>query len=1297
MEYEGLGCLHDMFRRQAKISPDAVAIVAEDGKTMTYKELDEVTDILATHLHGKGVVSDSIVGIYLEKCLEYPIAYIAILKAGGAYLPLDISYPQPLLDDILLDSKPVSVITFRDSVPRLKSARDVTVLDTNWSVRLKEGNIKQGLDVSMCSQVTLDNLAFVAYSSGTTGKPKGIMCVHRAAVFSYHWRHINYPFQPGDRIACNVFFVWEMLRPLLKGYPMYIIPDYVIYDPALLLSFLKRHAITRMLFTPSLLATVLDTDDVDIATSLQSMRLIVLCGEVVTVGLMARIAEILPDVIVMNLYSVSETHDVAATNLTLEMKSILGSEGKEKTQKFCPAGRLLPGVHVVILNDEMELQPVGSSGEIYVGGPGLARGYLNRPEMNAKRFIARPKGVPESVGDRLYRSGDWGYMLSDGHLEICGRCDTMVKIRGYSIEIQAVEAALLELPMVNACTVLAKGAEGEDKYLVAYIVQSEPTSKKEIRAALKTRIPGYMVPAYIVFLTSMPLLPASGKLDKKSLPDFDPKTADIGPVNGEQGKPCTETEIKVAAMWSDLLRIANIDVQESFFDLGGHSLLAARLLNQIRDGFGVQMTVRELFIHSTVTQMSALIDSKLVGESPDQGSYHALNLHEEVNQHDQGIVSIDMQLRAFWRSIHYGDRWRAGRVLLTGATGFLGAFILRDLLRKTENHIYCLVKELPDLTGKERLLRTLRQYNIILRETEGADDSDTKPTDNDILAKFDKRVTAITGDVSLLRLGMMEEDYTYLTFEIDSVVHAAAYVNLVYPYEALRGANVIGTQNVVLFSCTNKIKPLHHVSTNAVFPVGLTKCREDCNMSAVGDQLTDGYSQSKWVGEQLVQRAQSRGLPAVIYRPGNLSGESKTAEWNSADTNLLTLQGCLRTLTAPDVKWLIEMTPVDFVSEFIVTVSQNIMLGVSKVFHLVHPEPLQSRTLFEWISDLGYPLQMLPFHEWCNELKRLHHSADKEDSLLADKLDNIVKNESFFMDYTSFSQANVETVLSTLQMSYPPLDKRLIRGYLQQLFVKKILKPPILLSSNSHKPLQGKVAVVTGGSSGIGLGIAKSLAQAGAAVALAARHEEKLEQARLKIAEIGGKVIAVQTDVCVRQQMKDLVAKTEVELGPIDILINNAGIMHFTLMKNLLEDAWERMVDINCKGVLNGIGAVLPRMIARGKGHIVNTSSDAGRAAFPGLAVYSGSKFFLEGMTSALRKELVGTGIRVTNIQPGDVKSAVADNIIDKEAADQYRNIELDKYLSPDDIGRAVLYAVTQPTGVAVNEILVEPTDFPAV
>ncbi|XP_072030613.1 uncharacterized oxidoreductase Lmo0432-like [Amphiura filiformis] len=248
------------------------------------------------------------------------------------------------------------------------------------------------------------------------------------------------------------------------------------------------------------------------------------------------------------------------------------------------------------------------------------------------------------------------------------------------------------------------------------------------------------------------------------------------------------------------------------------------------------------------------------------------------------------------------------------------------------------------------------------------------------------------------------------------------------------------------------------------------------------------------------------------------------------------------------------------------------------------------------------------------------------------------------------------------------------------------------------KPLAGKVAVVTGSSSGIGKVIALRLAEAGASVVLCARREDKLQEVKEMIEKNGGKALIVKTDVTVRQQVKDLIQKAET-FGPVDIMVNNAGIFAYTLMKNVKEDDWERCIDVNCKGVCNGIGAVLPGMVARGKGHIVNISSDSGRIPFAGCAVYTGSKFFVEGMSKCLRLELEGTEVRVTNIQPGNTADTeIFNNVTDQEAATmldkKYPHFKNVKMLKPDDIARAVLYAVTQPPTVAVQEIMVQPTDL---
>ncbi|KAE8999931.1 hypothetical protein PR003_g18952 [Phytophthora rubi] len=257
--------------------------------------------------------------------------------------------------------------------------------------------------------------------------------------------------------------------------------------------------------------------------------------------------------------------------------------------------------------------------------------------------------------------------------------------------------------------------------------------------------------------------------------------------------------------------------------------------------------------------------------------------------------------------------------------------------------------------------------------------------------------------------------------------------------------------------------------------------------------------------------------------------------------------------------------------------------------------------------------------------------------------------------------------------------------------------------SSTNTQLSGKVAVVTGASGGIGAAIALELASAGAKVALGARRLEALETVKANIEHkigAGDNVLLVQTDVTKRQEVQNLVTKAEEKLGPVDILVNNAGVMPFELLKNVNQDSWDRTIDINCKGTLNGVAAVLPKMLARKSGHIVNISSDAGRKVFPGLGVYSASKMFVEGISQALRLENVGSGLRVTCIQPGNVatdlvKHANAASGVDEEAMKLYGGASECEVLKPEDIGRAVLYAVTQPAYVAVNEILVEPRDEP--
>ncbi|XP_074650108.1 uncharacterized protein LOC141905204 [Tubulanus polymorphus] len=1290
MNYEHLGPLHDMFRRQAALTPDKHAIVSDDGRKLTYKELDEATDTLAQYLILKGTVADSIVGVYMERCVEFTISYIAILKAGAAYMPLDVTYPLSLLASVFEDATPKAVLTLpsvKDVLPEVEFP--LITLGDGWLETIRN-ELKEAGRVLETPRISLDNLAYTVYSSGTTGKPKGIQCPHRGSVFSYTWRHNEYPYSDEDnREACNVFFVWEMLRPLLKGATLFIIPDNVIYDPILLAQYFKRHAITRMLFTPSLFEAVINAENIDLQSAMKSFKQLWFCGEVVTTALLERCCKILPWIQFVNLYSISECHDVAAADLSYCYKH--QSEAM-KERKFCPVGRVLPDVKVVIMSADMVAQPIGASGEIYVGGPTLARGYLNRPKLNGERFVSL-KPAAGQTEQRYYRTGDWGYMLADGSLEICGRCDSMVKVRGYSIEIQAVEAALISLPMVNAAVVLVNGEEGDDKFLIAYIVPEGETSKKDVRANLKRLLPFYMIPSYFIFIQSIPVLPASSKLDKKALPTLD--TSSEQTVD-EDGKPKTNNEKVMVDIWKEILQLKCVDTMESFFDLGGHSLLAAKLLSKTKQLFGVDVTVRELFVHSTISQLASLIEKKMQPDnkpsSPEPSP--SIDLVNEVEVHDQFInstvnsVRIDMQLRAFWRSVSYGNRWKKGRVLLTGVTGFLGAFILRELLLETQTHVYCLVRSQPDRKVLDRLKQALRQYGIIASVTEKADARQAN-----VLVELENRVSCLKGDITLLNLGLSEEDHQHFSTEIDFIIHPAANVNLIYPYQALHGPNVIGTQNVILFASTNKIKPLHYVSTDAVFPHGLKNCSENDDVSQLYGQLEDGYSQSKWVAEQLVLRARARGVPVVIYRPGNMSGDSKTAHWNPADFNLMMIKACLETGSAPQIDWQVEMTPVDFAAKAIVMLTQNIMLSLGKTFHIANDDPLHASWLFEWLMAHGYKLQILPYTKWLENLRQ--HSKSKGDlSTLQRVLENLVTDETFFANLSTYKNDNLRAVLSELNMTYPATDPSLLANYFQKLSKHHVIPAPKRIDFG-ERLLEGKVAIVTGSSSGIGASIAIHLARAGARVALAARRDDLLRQLSDTIQREDGVSICVKTDVTDKLQVKELIRHVESTLGPVDVIVNNAGVMYYTMMKNLHENEWEKQIDINCKGVVNMVGAAIDGMLTRKSGHIVNMSSNAGRRGFAGLAVYSGTKFFVEGFSQALRQEVSGSGIRVTCIQPGDVKTELLTHTTDAEAKSQYDGSEQCKILDPDDIGRAVVYAVSQPGHVGLNEILIEPREAP--
>ncbi len=936
-------CLHELFEEQARRTPENLAL-EDTSISLTYRELDRLSDRLAAYLRSKGIGQDEPVGVYMERRAEYVVACLAAMKAGGAYLILELAYPPPLLADVVADASPRVVLTQERYADRLPEGTETFFLDEGWEERLEDIPA-----VDDRPEVGQGDLAFISYSSGTTGIPKGIANPHKAPVRSYLWRFGISDYAPGDRVGCNVFFIWEMMRPLLRGAATVVIPDDVIYDPNALIRFLEEYEITETLVTPSLLEAVLNSSGPELGERLSRLRTLWLNGEVVTRTLARRAMQLLPDARLLNVYSCSETHEVAAGDL----RELV--DNPEST--YCAVGIPMDPEHLYLLDAEGKRAPEDEAGELFVGGDCLARGYVDLPEETEETFPEDP--FSSRSGTRMYRSGDRARILSDGSLEILGRVDFMVKIRGYSVELGAVEAAIEKGLAVRSCVVVSEGEEGEDKRLVAYVVPDPEDDErysgwsldpktgrsKEIRGVLQGSLPHYAVPSVFVELESLPIQATSGKVDRSELPPPPPRPTrdDADSVARLPARaPRSEKEALLTRIWEGVLRLDEGEVlpEDNFFDLGGHSLAAAQLSSRVEQGFGVHVSMPLFMEDPTLAGLCDRIEM-LQRDGNDVQTRPSEDLRAEAVL-DPEIVPQP----ATDGTRTLGD---TDNVFLTGATGFLGAFLLDGLLSLTDARVHCLVRQRGDSGEMESIETNLRRYGLWRPERE-------------------ERIVPVPGDLGEPLFGMTERDFDALARGIDLIFHPGAVVNLVYPYSALEAANVGGTREVLRLACRHGTKPVHHVSTNGIFPPGIGLCEEETDLDDLAEARDDGYGQSKWVAEKLVREAAARGLPVCVYRPGNVSGHSESGASNPRDLLGAVIVESTRLRCTPEIEgWRIEMTPVDFVAAAILHLASK-PAAQGGTYHLANPDPPPADEVFDRLEEQGYPLERLPYEEWLQKL-----------------------------------------------------------------------------------------------------------------------------------------------------------------------------------------------------------------------------------------------------------------------------------------------------------------------------------------
>jgi len=579
--------IHQLFEAQAEKTPDAVAVVFE-GQTQSYSELNARANQLAHYLQGKGVGPDVLVGICVERSVEMVVGLLGILKAGGAYLPLDPSYPQDRLEFMLRDVAPPVVLTQAGLLERLGfGSAKVLCLDSDWPKLANEIATNPGV------KLRPENLAYCIYTSGSTGQPKGAGVPHQGILNRLQWMQQQYRLDAGDCVLQKTPYsfdvsVWEFFWPLMTGAQLVVAKPDEHKDSLALIDTVIREQVTTIHFVPSMLQAFIDTPGVENCTSLKR---VICSGEALPADLVARFQQKLP----------AELHNLyGPTEASVDVSYWPCIPGSAETA--IPIGRPIANITLYILDRQLNPVPVGTPGELHIGGIGLARGYLNRPELTAEKFIPNPY---DQQGSRLYKTGDWVRYRPDGNIDYLGRIDHQVKIRGFRIELGEIEARLLEHPAIKETAVIAREDQAGDKRLVAYLVTQDglELSVADLRTRLAASLTDYMIPGFFVVLPGLPLS-ANGKLDRRALPEPDGALVVSRPYETPQGP----VEIAIAGIWQDLLGIGQVGRHDNFFELGGHSLMLAGLIEPLRrQGFTANM--RMVFAAPTLAAMADAVSN----------------------------------------------------------------------------------------------------------------------------------------------------------------------------------------------------------------------------------------------------------------------------------------------------------------------------------------------------------------------------------------------------------------------------------------------------------------------------------------------------------------------------------------------------------------------------------------------------------------------------------------------------------------------------------------------------------------
>ena len=860
VDYDNTQTIVSLFRHQVELHPDNIALVYHDVH-LTYKQVDEQSEHIAQYVQSLGLGTEDVVSILIPRSEWMVVASMGVLKAGCAYQPLDPSYPAERLNFMMQDAGAKLLIADESLRPIVDEYQGKVLLTKDIDALPKATE-------PVKATITPSSLFIMLYTSGSTGTPKGCQLEHGNLVCFCHWYHRYYDLKPESKVAAYASYgfdacMMDMYSALTCGAAVYIIGEDIRLNLPDLNDYFNREGITHSFMTTQVgCQFAINFDN-------QSLHHLSVGGE-----------KVLPLTPPKN-YQFHNAYGPTECTIFTTIYPM------HEFEQNAPIGKPLDNFRLYIVDKQLNRLPVGAVGELWVSGPQVSRGYLNRPEKTAETYLPNPF-TTDTKYSRVYRTGDIVRYLPDGNIQFVGRRDGQVKIRGFRIELKEVEAVIREFPGIKDATVQAFDYETGGKYIAAYVVSDEQVDIKELHAFIGKQKPPYMIPAATMQIDSIPLN-QNQKVNRKELP-----APVIQAADHEYVEPQNEVERMFAKIFGDILSLDKVSATDNFFELGGSSLMVTKVIIEC-DKAGYHVIYGDVFTHPTPRLLAQFVTGDAPAEESDA---------KYTNYDYSGIDAILKRnnIATFLK----GEPQQLGHVLLTGATGYLGIHVLRELIDSDAATITCLVRGKDQPSAEHRLKNLLFYY-----------------FEKSFKELFGSRIFVVNGDVT---------QEIKVDRPIDTVFNCAANVKHFSKGTDIEDVNIGGAQRCVDFCIKNGAR-LVHISTTSVGEIWVIHNEGEQvpmlteNKLWFGQFLDNRYISSKFLAERAVLDAVAHhGLNAKVMRVGNLAPRSYDGEFQ-ANFNSNSYMGRLKVFHVlgccpyDSYDELTEMSPIDQTAKAVVALA----------------------------------------------------------------------------------------------------------------------------------------------------------------------------------------------------------------------------------------------------------------------------------------------------------------------------------------------------------------------------------------